>query len=112
MSEEPLYRAIVIADSGRTVRMRKSPSTNASVLYEIPLGTNVEVMDLLDGWSQIIYNGQVGYMMSKFLKPEGTENTVEPEIPDSEITEMLNQVKKKLSEALEIINKIEKQIKR
>lgn len=116
MAEEPLYRAVVIADSGRTVRMRKSPSTSASVLYEIPLGTNIEVMDLLDGWSQIIYKGQTGYMMSKFLKPEGSEETQKETQKEEqrnikdEIAEMLKTVKKRLNEALEIINEIERKI--
>ena len=75
-SDEPLYRAIVTADNGYPVKMRSQPSTNAQVIASVPLGTDVEVQDVLDGWSQIIYNGTTGYMMSKFLSPVGAEGPV------------------------------------
>ena len=67
--EEPLYRAKVYAGTGKTVRMRIKPNTNANIIEEIPIGTEVEVNDVMDGWSQITYHGVGGYMMSKFLRP-------------------------------------------
>jgi len=73
--EEPLYLAAVTADSGNTVRMRKGPSENTSIIKEIKIGEEVEVMDVLDGWSKIAYEGITGYMMSKFLAPIGDHNT-------------------------------------
>ena len=76
VSDEPLYRAIVTADNGYPVKMRSQPSTNAQVIASVPLGTDVEVDDVLDGWSQIVYNGATGYMMSKFLSPVGTEGAI------------------------------------
>ena len=64
----PLYRAIVTADDGGSVRMRKNPSANSSILTEIKIGETVDVMDVMDGWSEITYQGKHGYMMSKFLR--------------------------------------------
>ncbi len=99
--EEPLYRAIVTAPTGKTVNMRSNPSVTSKVLFEVPIGTNIEVMDVLDGWSAVQYFGRPGYMMTKFLKPEGSSNS-----EDDVITkEQLQQVKTNLLNALEIINK-------
>ena len=105
--EEPLYRATVKAESGKTVRMRSRPSTNASVLAEIPIHTNIEVMDVLDGWSQIVYNGTTGYMMSKFLQPE---NEQKPETKEPISQAQLREIQAELNEALDIINKVITQI--
>ena len=75
--EEPLYRAYVTASEGKTVRMRSNPSLNAKELCLVPIGTNIEVLDILDGWSKVSYQGKVGYMMTKFLKtiPSGVTDT-------------------------------------
>lgn len=64
----PLYRAIVTADEGKSVRMRKNPSTSSDVVADIKIGEKVSVMDVMDGWSEITYQGEHGYMMSKFLR--------------------------------------------
>lgn len=64
----PLYRAIVTADEGKTVRMRKNPSTSSAVIEDVVVGEIVDVMDVMDGWSEITYHGNHGYMMSKFLR--------------------------------------------
>ena len=101
--EEPLYRAIVKADSGKTVRMRSRPSTSASILANVPLHTNVEVMDVLDGWSQIVYNGTAGYMMSKFLQPEDEQKA---ETKESTTQEQLREIQAELNEALNIVNRV------
>lgn len=75
---EVLYQAKVVATSGSNVRMRKSASTSATVLKNIKLGKIVDVVEELDGWLKIVYEGEVGYMMTKFL--DKIENTVtEPE---------------------------------
>lgn len=70
--DEPLYKAIVTADSGSTVNMRESPSKKGAVITAVKLGEKVDVIDLtVDGWSKIVYKGQTGYMMSKYLRMIG-----------------------------------------
>lgn len=72
----PLYCAIVTADEGKSVRMRKNPSTSSAVIDDVAVGETVDVMDVMDGWSEITYQGKHGYMMSKFLreiKPDGDD---------------------------------------
>lgn len=63
------YDAKVTAEKGNTVNMRNNPSTNASVIKAIRIGTVVHVVGEDDsGWSKIETDGTTGYMMSKFLQ--------------------------------------------
>lgn len=63
-----LYQANVVANSGSTVRMRAEMTSSATVLKQIKLGKTVDVVAEFDGWKQIVYEGQTGYMMNKFLQ--------------------------------------------
>lgn len=63
-----LYQANVVATSGSTVRMRAEMTSSATVLKQIKLGETVDVVAEFDGWKQIVYKGQTGYMMNKFLQ--------------------------------------------
>lgn len=63
------YQAKVVAESGSTVNMRKSPDRSSEVLYRVPLGTIVDVYFGDAEWHEIKYKNQHGYMMTKFLSP-------------------------------------------
>lgn len=63
-----LYQAKIIASSGSTVNMRKSPSKTADKLIAIPIGETVDVLEEGTEWNRIAYNNQIGYMMKEFLK--------------------------------------------
>lgn len=65
---EVSYNAKVVAESGNTVNMRNNPSTNASIMKAIRIGTIVHVIGEDDSWSKIEVDGMTGYMMSKFLQ--------------------------------------------
>lgn len=70
-----LYQAKVVAESGSTVRMRSEASSSSSTLAKVPLETIVDVVEELNGWKQIVYEGKTGYMMDEFLqKKEGVTN--------------------------------------
>lgn len=59
--------ARVDASTGRTVRMRVSPAYNATISANIPIGTQVDVLDKQGEWWQIRHAGKTGWMVSKFL---------------------------------------------
>ena len=59
--------AIVVAESGSTVNMRRTPSLRGALICRVPLGTKVEVVAPGEEWCTIQYNGKTGYMMAKFL---------------------------------------------
>lgn len=102
------YKAQVVAQSGKTVNMRTSPSTNAKVLLQVPVGDFVYVDAHVDEeWAHVSYvqdSGSLsGYMMRKYLDkvPDGADEQGDNDvIGRAEITEIVTL----LSEAL---NKLE-----
>lgn len=72
-SEEPKpvisKTALVIAQSGRWVKMRSSPTTLCKLYDEVPVGAIVKVTGTSGDWTQIDYGKRKGwFMMTKFLK--------------------------------------------
>lgn len=62
-------KAIVTASSGNTVRLRKSPSTAAAVLANVPVDTEVGLISQEGAWWQVSYRDSIGWMMQEFLTP-------------------------------------------
>ena len=52
---------------GGGLNLRQTASLNAKVLGQYGTGTWIEVLHKGDSWSQVKVNGQVGYMMTKYL---------------------------------------------
>ena len=67
MSETTKW-ATVWAEKGSTVKMRAKQSTLCRLYWEVPVGAQVVLMEKGDTWSEIIYAGRSGYMMTKFLR--------------------------------------------
>lgn len=61
---------VVFAESGTSVKMRAKPDAKCNIYWDIPIGTQVEVIQSGDVWSEIKVNKRSGYMMSKFLKDD------------------------------------------
>ena len=59
----------VVAENGKTVRIRKGPSKSANVVYDVPVGSDVKVLAEKDGWATIEYTVK-GYMMTDYLKKD------------------------------------------
>ena len=59
--------AYVYTDNKGTVNLRSQPSTSGAVLAKIPYQTELEVEKFDDKWSSTVYNGVVGYVMTKYL---------------------------------------------
>ena len=53
--------------SGSDVRMRSQSNTNSSILATLAKNTAVAVTGSTDGWYQISYNGNSGYMSADYL---------------------------------------------
>lgn len=49
------------------VRLRSEPNTDSAVLYELPLGTQVEVLDEDEGWYRVLYGDTVGYLRQDYI---------------------------------------------
>lgn len=73
---DPEY-AIVVAESGSTVKMRAKPTQSCDLYWDVPIGAEVLVYEWdakVDkkgqAWSRIRWAGQDGYMMKEFLRDE------------------------------------------
>jgi len=75
MSE--IQTAVVVADSGSTVNLRKTP--DGALLSRIPVGATVTVVAQQDGWVRVAYGELTGWMMEKFVRQE--EAFVAPAAP-------------------------------
>lgn len=60
-------RAVVVADSGSTVNLRRTPSLRGALIKRVPLGTTVDIIAPGEEWAKIKYGNYTGYMMAKFL---------------------------------------------
>ncbi len=50
------------------VRLRATPSTNAEILVaDVPIETPVTVIGRAEGWYQVEWNGQIGWMSAKYV---------------------------------------------
>ena len=80
----PVSYAIVATQSG-PLNMRKQPTTGSSVVTQIPKGSRVGVIETVNGWSRVNYNGATGYVMASYLRQEGG-STPEPVQPYAKVT--------------------------
>ena len=80
--------ATVWADGGSTVNLRTKPTSSASLVDRIPIGTEAEVETESGDWSYIHVNGKSGYMMTKYLVSEVPEKADDGKIAvDRELLE-------------------------
>ena len=92
-SEEPepdAMRAMVYADSGKTVKMRAKPSTLCRLYWDVPVGSEVIIMKQEKTWSEIIWCGRTGYMMNKFLNTSRTYAVIIPGLPEEMADEIVS----------------------
>lgn len=62
-----VQKAIVYAEKGKTVKMRAKPSSGCRLYWDVPIGTEVTLIEPGETWSEIAWSGRIGYMLSKFL---------------------------------------------
>ena len=71
--ETMAQEAKVTAASGSTVKMRSKPSTSDGLYWEVPVGAEVQVAEIIGGWAKVRYGDRTGYMMADFLDMDGQE---------------------------------------
>ncbi len=65
----------IVATSGGTLNLREAPGENARVIAEMPNGSAVTVTSRGDTWCGVIYQGQAGFAMTKFVTVLGETQT-------------------------------------
>lgn len=69
------------------LNLRSGPGTSFKVLTTLPLGTSVEMTEYCDcDWIKVSYNGNIGYVSSKYLINQRVANKTVP----NKITETQN----------------------
>lgn len=56
------------------VNFRQEPSTESTVLDKLYNGTRVAVLDQIDDWYQVAYDGDVGYMSAEYVETQPIMN--------------------------------------
>ena len=67
--DEVLYKATVTAPSGNTVNVRLVP--DGDIVDRLAIGSTVNVVSEVNGWSRIYYEEKAGWMKSAFLQRAG-----------------------------------------
>lgn len=63
--------------TGKTVNMRKNPSTLSAVIAQVPFGSEVDFKGAVENapdWAQIAYRGVDGFMQGKYLSAQNNES--------------------------------------
>lgn len=60
---QPVYKTMI-----GTCNFRSGPGYEYEVMAEYPVGTVVEYLGLVEGWSQVRIDGVIGYMGPRFLE--------------------------------------------
>ena len=69
-----MQTAVVTAESGSTVNLRKTP--HGALEDRVPVGSTAQVLDTMDGWARITVSGKTGWMDMKYLR---MQNISEPD---------------------------------
>lgn len=57
------------------IRLRKEPNTNCETLARIPAGTKLTLLEELDGWYKVSYEGMEGYISADYATIQTEEST-------------------------------------
>lgn len=79
-------------DTSAPIRMRKAGSTGASVIAEIPQGSEVEILEGGGAWNRVLWNGKEGYVMSKFITAVGASTGNMIQVPEKELEQIYDKI--------------------
>jgi mannosyl-glycoprotein endo-beta-N-acetylglucosaminidase len=75
-TSEPTIRYVNV-NSG-SLNMRKSGSTNASIILKLTKGKEVKVYSEANGWSKVEVFGQIGFVSSQYLATSNKDKVTKP----------------------------------
>ncbi len=61
--------------SGSSVNFRKTPSTSGEVITSLPRNTKVTLITKGEGWSEVKYNGDTGYVSTEYISEKALTTT-------------------------------------
>jgi len=73
LQEGEHYAVVVLATAASTLNLRSAPSTDSQILTTLSGGWRVIVMDEADGWAHVRTTDHEGYVSSRYLTTEESE---------------------------------------
>lgn len=68
---ETMASATIYAENGKAVNLRTLPTTSATRIKQLKVGTPVEVIGYVDNdWAQVSAGGSTGYVMRQYIRGE------------------------------------------
>lgn len=82
----PVIGTAQVTTPSGSLNLRAMASTDGLLIAQIPQHTKIPVHANQDGWTQVSYQGQSGWVMTKYLTMLSTETppATEPDTPDQE----------------------------
>ena len=68
-SEQETHETVIMY-TVKQAELRREPRREAEVIEILDIGESVEVMENRGEWSQVLYNGETGYIRSEYLSTE------------------------------------------
>jgi hypothetical protein len=65
--EETAKQVVKVKITAKSVNVRKEPNTSSEVIGKVKKGETYTEMDDLDGWFEISYDGQTGYVSADYV---------------------------------------------
>ena len=63
----PINKKGTVVTMGGNLNLRQAPNTNSSVIAKLRLGSEIIILGCENGWFKIDYNGNVGYVLRKYI---------------------------------------------
>ena len=79
-----MKKAIVFAENGKPVNLRTQPSMYSTVMIQVPVNTELNLLEEGAEWSKVKYSELTGYMMTEFLIPVADDEPGETEPGEAE----------------------------
>ena len=76
-----MQTAVVTAESGSTVNLRKTP--HGALEDRVPVGSTVQVLDTMDGWARVTVDGKTGWMDKRYLQMQDGADDASGDAEDS-----------------------------
>lgn len=96
-----ILTAIVRASSGSSVNFRQAAKSSAPLCSRHPtilIGDCVDVIEQGDEWTKVSYDGETGWMMTKFLDMSGENTVTDTGVSSSGAAETISQIRTLLNQ--------------
>ena len=90
-AEAELYVAVNTGSDDVTLNLRAQANPDGEILAQVPNGTELRALGAADGWTQVSYGGQTGYLLNDYLhfpEDDSGDEESEPEEAKRELEDM------------------------